>query len=117
MPDPQPAAPSKISSPAKVRVGRRADFPEGVPRTVIVGDRPVVIVTLQGTPHAVDDRCPHSEGSLGDGEMVDGLLVCPVHQYPYDLKDGSTPFHPFLKARIYPVLIEGDEVFVLAGQA
>ena len=96
----------------KVRVGTRSEFPEGVPKVVIVGDRPVVIITLEGTPHAVDDRCPHEEGSLGEGEMVDGLLVCPVHQYPFDLRTGATPFHPLLKARLYPVVVEGEDVFV-----
>ncbi len=96
----------------RIRVGVLADFPELKPVVVLAEGRPIVIVTMEGRPYAIDNICPHSEGALGDGEMVDGLLVCPVHQYPFDPRTGATPIHPTLRAPTYPTIVEGEEIFV-----
>ena len=80
---------------------------------VLAEGRPIVIITVDGTPRAIDNICPHAEGALGDGEFRDGLLVCPVHEYPFDPRDGSTPLHPLMRARTYEIIIEDEDVHVI----
>ena len=40
-----------------------------------------------GTWSALDNRCPHQGGPLGDGQLEDGWLICPWHAYQYDTGD------------------------------
>lgn len=34
------------------------------------------------------DRCPHAGGSLGQGWVEEGEIVCPLHQWRFRLSDG-----------------------------
>lgn len=67
---------------------------------------------------ALLNRCPHANGRLGDGRIVAGTIVCPLHQWSFDLATGATRRDRRLKADVFPVTIEGGEVFVdLPGHA
>ena len=71
-----------------VRVARPA-IPAGRVTTVVAGDRAVCLVHGEdGTWSALDNRCPHQGGPLGDGQLDDGWLICPWHAYQYDTGTG-----------------------------
>ena len=46
---------------------------------------------LDGGWSALDNRCPHQGGPLGDGQLDDGWLICPWHAYQYDTTTGEPP--------------------------
>ncbi|HZN13253.1 MAG TPA: thiamine pyrophosphate-binding protein [Acidimicrobiales bacterium] len=70
----------------------RPDIPVGRVTTVIAGDRAVCLVHgADGTWSALDNRCPHQGGPLGDGQLDDGWLICPWHAYQYDTATGQPP--------------------------
>jgi thiamine pyrophosphate-dependent acetolactate synthase large subunit-like protein/nitrite reductase/ring-hydroxylating ferredoxin subunit len=59
---------------------------------VIAGDRAICLVHGQdGTWSALDNRCPHQGGPLGDGQIDEGWLICPWHAYQYDTVSGEPP--------------------------
>ena len=71
-----------------VKVDRPA-IPEGRVTTVIAGDRAICLVHGEdGTWSALDNRCPHQGGPLGDGQIDEGWLICPWHAYQYDTVTG-----------------------------
>ena len=37
---------------------------------------------------ALSDRCPHAGGSLGQGWVEEGEVVCPLHRWRFRLGDG-----------------------------
>ena len=41
-----------------------------------------------GAFHALLDRCPHANGSMGRGWVEDGEAVCPLHQWRFRLNSG-----------------------------
>ena len=41
------------------------------------------------TLFAMDGRCPHQGGPLGEGTLCDGALRCPWHGYDFDAKTGN----------------------------
>ena len=67
-------------------------IPEGRVTTVVAGDRAVCLVHGEdGAWSALDNRCPHQGGPLGDGQLDDGWLICPWHAYQYDPRTGEPP--------------------------
>ncbi|WP_429298090.1 Rieske (2Fe-2S) protein [Paraburkholderia sp. GAS199] len=48
----------------------------------------VLIVNLDGTVHAYENRCPHGGGRLSDGEFANGVIVCPIHRWEFCARNG-----------------------------
>lgn len=99
-----------MSDATWVRVDR-PDLEEGRVTTVVVGGRAVCLVHHEGGEWtALDNRCPHQGGPLGDGQLEDGYLLCPWHAYQYDPTTGTPP-PGFRDAAVpYPVRrVEGDD--------
>src|SRR6187402_2342896 len=64
---------------------------EGRVRSVIVAGRQVAMARCGGRLGALENRCPHQGGPLGEGSIEKGLLRCPWHGYDYDPLTGVPP--------------------------
>ena len=68
------------------------DIPgEGRVRSVTVGGRTVALTRCRGRLGALENRCPHQGGPLGEGSIEKGWLRCPWHGYDYDPLTGRPP--------------------------
>ncbi|MEM7224482.1 MAG: Rieske (2Fe-2S) protein [Pseudomonadota bacterium] len=65
------------------------DVPEGTAKTCSVAGRLVALIHHEGRFSALDNRCPHMGGPLGEGEIEFGRLVCPWHGREYDPFTGA----------------------------
>ncbi|MCU1354022.1 MAG: pyruvate oxidase, partial [Acidimicrobiales bacterium] len=73
------------------RVAEVGDLADGRVRAVTV-DRHTICLTRCGDAYgALDNRCPHQGGPLGEGSIEGGLLRCPWHGYDYDPITGRPP--------------------------
>jgi thiamine pyrophosphate-dependent acetolactate synthase large subunit-like protein/nitrite reductase/ring-hydroxylating ferredoxin subunit len=69
-----------------------ADVPdEGRVRSVTVDGRTVALARCGSRLGALDNRCPHQGGPLGEGSIENGWLRCPWHGYDYDPVSGRPP--------------------------
>lgn len=73
------------------RVAGLDDLPEGRVMTVTVGRRSLALSNFEGRYGALDNRCPHQGGPLGEGSIEKGWLRCPWHGYDYNPIDGEPP--------------------------
>src|SRR6516165_4484594 len=64
---------------------------EGRVRSVTVGGRTVALARWGGSLGALENRCPHQGGPLGEGSIENGWLRCPWHGYDYDPLTGRPP--------------------------
>ncbi|MFM1917288.1 MAG: pyruvate oxidase [Actinomycetota bacterium] len=64
---------------------------EGHVRTVVVGGHACAISRWQNEIGALDNRCPHQGGPLGEGSIEEGWLRCPWHGYDYSPLTGRPP--------------------------
>jgi nitrite reductase/ring-hydroxylating ferredoxin subunit/uncharacterized membrane protein len=62
--------------------------------TAQMGDTRLALVTLDGTPHALDAVCSHLGGPLDEGDVVDDCLRCPWHASEFRVVDGSVARGP-----------------------
>ena len=71
---------------------RPEDVPdEGRVRSVVVDGRSIAMTRCGGRLGALENRCPHQGGPLGEGSIEHGLLRCPWHGYDYDPATGAPP--------------------------
>ncbi len=73
------------------RVAGLDDLGEARVRTVVAGHRSFALTHWQGRYAALDNRCPHQGGPLGEGSIENGWLRCPWHGYDYDPITGAPP--------------------------
>ncbi len=94
------------------RVASIDDFPESGGIVVDVGEKRIALFRYQGGFFALDETCPHRGGPLHDGTLDRGVVLCPWHQWQFDLKTGCSPVNPLSRVRIYAVRVEGADVFL-----
>lgn len=73
------------------RVAGVDELPEGRVKPVTIGNKTLVLTRFEGRYGALDNRCPHQGGPLGEGSIEKGWLRCPWHGYDYDPLTGRPP--------------------------
>lgn len=75
-----------------ITVGAPQDIADGRARSVTRPDGERIAVFRDGDRfHAIDNRCRHQGGPLGEGRIVDGCVTCPWHGFQYRPQDGCAP--------------------------
>ncbi len=87
-------------------------LPEGRVQTVTAGHQGVCLTHFEGKFSALDNRCPHQGGPLGEGSIENGLLRCPWHGWDFDPCTGLPPGGYDDGVTTFEVKEEGDAIFV-----
>lgn len=96
-----------------VAVAKIAAVKPGQMKSFAVNNKRVLIANWEGTFFATQDLCTHDNGTLADGELVDGEIECPRHGGRFDLKTGAvTALPPMFPIKTFPVKVEGDIILV-----
>ena len=85
---------------------------EGQVMTVVAGGRAVCLTRTAEGYGALDNRCPHQGGPLGDGQIEGDYVICPWHAYEYDPLTGNPPPGFADAATSYPVEERADGLWV-----
>jgi len=99
--------------PTWVKVANLEDLPEGRVTTVTVGRRSLALTNCEGVFGALDNRCPHQGGPLGEGSIEKGWLRCPWHGYDYNPTTGEPPPGFTDKPACFDAEARTDGVYVL----
>lgn len=67
------------------------DLPEGRVMSANAEHQVVCLTHFEGKFSALDNRCPHQGGPLGEGSIENGLLRCPWHGWDYHPCTGLAP--------------------------
>jgi len=83
-----------------------------------VGGEPVAVAWAEGEIYAIRDVCSHAEVPLSEGEVYDHTIECWLHGSCFDLRTGKPTGYPATEpVPVYPVKIEGDDVYVALTQS
>ena len=100
------------------RVAAVDDVTVGRVKTVTAGTTSLALTNVDGVFTAMDNRCPHQGGPLGEGSIEVGTdgqcwLRCPWHGWDFDPKTGRSPGgHTDSGQRLYPVEARDDGIYV-----
>jgi nitrite reductase (NADH) large subunit len=119
-----PEAKANGHAPRWVRVGPVGDFPENGGRAIKHGDLEIAVFRFdsRGQWHACENTCPHkreavlSRGILGDQQGIP-KVACPLHKKTFSLESGECLSGDPFRVQVFPVRVEGDDVFVLLPSA
>lgn len=80
---------------------------------VTAGDKTICLVRQKNNLYACAHKCPHAGGYFKDG-FVDALgnLVCPLHYYRFNVKNGHNTTGEGYRLQHWPVRCVGDVVSV-----
>lgn len=100
------------------KIAEPGELAEGRVKSATAGTVSLAIVHFDGQYAAMDNRCPHQGGPLGEGSIETGVdgqcwLRCPWHGWDFDPLTGSPPGgHEDSGQETYPVEVREDGIYV-----
>jgi toluene monooxygenase system ferredoxin subunit len=79
---------------------------------VNVDGRPVLLVNVEGTVRAYEDRCLHRAMPLSPGKLAGNRLVCAAHEWTYDAATGCGINPDGVALRRYDVRLVAGQIEV-----
>ncbi len=95
-----------------VEIGRISDCPPGSVTDVVVNNVDIALVNYEGDFYALNNRCPHRGGQLGDGELKGSDLICPLHGWDFDVRTGISRYNTLDRVPTYPVTVEDGNIYL-----
>lgn len=99
-----------------VPIAELADVPPGRSKVVRVAGKALALFNVDGTIYAMENRCPHEGGPVGDGEFEGVMIECPSHQWRFDVRTGACEHDPSVLAKTYDVHVADGMIFVEAAR-
>ncbi len=95
-----------------IQVARVDDCPPGSVMTVTVNNVDIALCNYEGQFFALNNRCPHRGGQLGDGHLVGSDLYCPLHGWDFDVRTGISRYNSLDNVPCYEVHVRDGQVLL-----
>ena len=90
-----------------------SEIPPGGRRTVDVDGAEALVVNVAGELMAVEDVCTHDGTPIAEGEIEDGVIICPRHGARFCLRTGEALCAPaYDPIATFEVRVHNDRVQV-----
>ncbi|MFA5312697.1 MAG: Rieske (2Fe-2S) protein [Methanomassiliicoccales archaeon] len=81
----------------------KAVFPKGVP---------IMLIPRGERVFALSNRCPHMGCPLTGGTLKGDTIVCPCHDWSFDIRTGELAMSREVKLTSYETKVEDGRIFV-----
>lgn len=91
------------------------EIPSMMPRRVVIDDRGILLCRGEDEDaiFALDELCPHKSESMAMGLVHENRLLCPHHQYQFDLETGRcVNQRRCVPVNTYPVIVRDGAVYL-----
>ncbi len=95
-----------------IPVAKEGDMVPERASVVRVGRVDVALVCTREGVFALDNVCPHSGGSLGDGQVEGGVVTCPLHGWQFECRSGRSLTEKRAPQKMFAVKVEEGHVLV-----
>ena len=100
------------------KVADSDELPDGRVMSAKAGNRAIALSHFDGQYAAMDNKCPHQGGPLGEGSIEKGVdgkcwIRCPWHGWDFDPLTGKPPGgHEDTGQETYAVEVRDDGVYI-----
>jgi nitrite reductase (NADH) small subunit len=96
-----------------VKLAAKSELPaNGEAKEFSCNDKVICVANVNGSISALDNVCVHRGGPLAQGFLDAGKIVCPWHGWQFDVQTGQVGHNPSAKTKVYPIMVEGDDVWI-----
>ncbi|MGA2681144.1 MAG: Rieske (2Fe-2S) protein [Candidatus Bathyarchaeia archaeon] len=88
------------------------ELKEGTMKLVSVEDTPILLIKQFGQIFAIDNRCPHQGCGFSGGNLDGTVIVCPCHDWRFDLRTAEYEKEPMMKLMKYEWIIKEGKIWV-----
>ncbi|MGD0645369.1 MAG: Rieske (2Fe-2S) protein [Candidatus Bathyarchaeia archaeon] len=88
------------------------ELQEGSMKLVSVEGVPVLLIKQSGQIFAIDNRCPHMGCAFSGGTLEGFLIVCPCHDWRFDLETGEYQDEPAIKLTSYEFKLKSGKIWI-----
>ena len=88
------------------------ELQEGAMKLIRVEGLPVLLIKQLGEIYAIDNRCPHMACGFSGGSLDGSVIVCPCHDWRFDLKTGEYEEDTSMKLKSYEWKIKSGKILV-----
>ncbi|MBV8879375.1 MAG: Rieske 2Fe-2S domain-containing protein [Planctomycetaceae bacterium] len=93
-------------------LAKKSEIEQGKALVVDLGGPKVAVFNVDGVYHVISNECGHQGGPLGEGKLEGFSVVCPWHQWKFDVTTGNCLSVGGSSVRKYEVGAVGDDLFV-----
>ena len=94
-------------------VAKVGEVKEGAGMEVEADGIPIALFLYKGKYYAMDNVCPHRGGPLGQSEVVDGKIACPLHAWQFRVEDGQCTHMDDVQQTCFPVKVKGNDIKIV----
>ena len=94
------------------RIAKITDLWSGEMMGLEVNGERVLLVNVDNRIYAYADICPHQKSRLSEGTLTEKTLRCASHHWEFDVCSGSGVNPQNACLRIFPIRINGEDIFV-----
>lgn len=98
---------SAVVADGFLKVADLSDLPQEEGRCFSVNGRKIALFRDGDKVHAIDNVCPHEGAPLAEGFYEDGIVICPLHAWEFDVTSGRV-VNGSERIEVYPARILSD---------
>lgn len=105
---------TNLNAPTTYNLGSATQIPLGEGRRFEIGGATIAVFrSRQGRVFATQAECPHRGGPLADGLLGGDTLICPLHNFKFNLATGAPAGNDCPALATFPVALnERSEIVV-----
>jgi nitrite reductase/ring-hydroxylating ferredoxin subunit len=88
------------------------ELQEGSMKLVDAEGSPVLLVKVFGQIFAIDNRCPHMSCGFSGGSLDGYVIICPCHDWRFDLRTGEYEEEKAMKLVKFEWKIESGKIWI-----
>ena len=78
-----------------------------------IAGKKITLAKWQEGYYAFSQKCPHASGRMSAGYINPlGQVVCPLHRYAFDMKNGRNTTGEGYFLKTYPVELRSEGIFI-----
>lgn len=96
----------------EVVLGSLEEIPENGMTEFSIDGQCILVCRTGDVVHAVGGICPHRGAQLGQGTLNGASVVCPWHEWEFDVSTGCGVTNPISTLPTYPIVVKDGKVVV-----
>ena len=97
----------------RIKVGTVDSIKPGSGKGLNLLGRKYAVYNLDGKFYGMEGSCKHMKAALAKGQIIGTVVVCPMHDWQYDIPTGKCLTEDWANLKTYPVEVEDNSVFII----